>query len=623
MPPTRPPGRDALAASASNTSSVATPRAWRGTILLAALMMAVMLLRSGFDHFGTLAEAELPNPDSYYKLVLVQDHTEPSNFGFLPRDNAPDGLWAHWSLPHSWTLWQLHRLAVTFGATPRAALLWSGAALTAISMLLLSMLVAAAVLRSGTRRAAAVAALMLASSTAVLSYGRIDQITHHIFMLLPLAGAAACLLREDSGRLAASLTGGALLGLALWISPETMPFITGLIAIRASLRLQHPQSAPLWPVAAALLAVALAGWRLDPPPPSFSRWALDHISLAWLLYAALIGALALLADHCVQRRLPLRTALPLLIAASAVAGGSWLLLVPGALAGPTSLVPAELIPLWWDRIVELQSASTPARFVAYTATPLCGALLAAYAAWRQRRLWLLLLAGMALSYGLLGAWHVRMAAAAAVIAAIAFGIGISRLRAFGELNAERMPVREQIGAVLLTLAGPLQLGLTLALSLVMPDPTGPVQCSLRPVQKALSALPPATMLAPIFSGPELLYRTPHRIIAGPYHHNIEGILDNYRAWLDSEGEQARSIIERRRIGYVLACTQYQLQLRAQAPARSLAQRAADGDVPAWLTPVPWPHGVESNWRLYRVQLPPRGTESTPPRLEAKPQQPSQ
>lgn len=570
-------------------------------LALAVLMTAITLLFTGINGIHALAAGDLPNPDSYYRLVLLEDHTGIADLGFAARDNAPAGLWSHWSLPYPWTVWQLHHLPMAFGLDERTALLWTGAAVTIGCMLGLSVLLALTIMAVGTRRGAMVAALMLACSTGLFGYGRVDQITHHIFMLMPLAGAALCLLRPASGT-ATGLAGGGLLGLALWISPETMPFVTGLIVIRTSMRLQHAQSGAIWPVALGLVTVTLCGWLIDPPPPSFSRWALDHLSYAWLLYVALVGGLILLAEACGARRMPLSVSLFLLIAASAAAGYAWLVSVPGALDGPAGLIPAELKPLWWDHIQELQPADTAAKITASLAPPLCGALICAWIGWRERSLWLLMLAGMALVYGLLGIWHGRMAAAAALIGAIAFGIGISRLHSFADVENAGLPFREQCAAFLLALAGPLQLAAALGLVALEPDRPAKKGCPLQPVEQALAQFPSSTMLAPIFSGPELLYRSHHRIIAGPYHHNIDGILDSYRAWLDTQDAQAMEIVRRRKIDYVLACTDYQSALRAPAPARSLAQRTADGDVPAWLTPVPWPAGLESNWRLYRVQL---------------------
>ncbi|MGH8446654.1 MAG: hypothetical protein ACREVL_15385, partial [Solimonas sp.] len=166
----------------------------------------------------------------------------------------------------------------------------------------------------------------------------------------------------------------------------------------------------------------------------------------------------------------------------------------------------------------------------------------------------------------------------------------------------RLPARAQLAGFLLALLGPLQLAAFVATALLWPSPAPMPRCSLAPVADALDGLPAATVLIGVFDGPELLYRTHHRVIAGPYHHNAPGILDNYHAWLDdsADGGTAAAIVQRRGVAYVLGCTRFQSSLAGGDGRRTLARRVADGDVPPWLSPVAWPQGTVSDWRLYRV-----------------------
>lgn len=393
--------------------------------------------------------------------------------------------------------------------------------------------------------------------------------------------------------------GGALLGLALWISPETMAFVVGLAYVRMALRLQNRQTPPLWPAAAGLLAMTgLARW-LDSPPPGFGPWALDHISLAYLLLAGLLGLCLCLADACARSAWPLRRSLPVLIAASLAACALWLLAVPDALNGPQGLVAPELQTLFWDYVRELRPVSSASQAVAYLMLPLCAAALGAWAAWRERSLWLAALAFMALAYGVLCSQHLRMGAAAAVASTLTLCAAAATLRAFA---APRSATRaQQYAGLAITLLPPVQLGLFIACLVIWPTPKPDAPCSLRSAAPALQALAPSTILIDLFKGPELLFRTPHRVIAGPYHHNTQGMLDDFHALLDPDGGEAAAIIRRRAVDYVLGCRQLRSQLRGAEGQRTLAERLADGDVPAWLSPVPWPEGIDTDWRLYRVQ----------------------
>lgn len=569
-------------------------------LLVATLMMAVALARSAPTSFERLSQADLSNPDSYYNLVVLLDRTPEHGHRFVARDNAPYGSWVHWTEPYTWTLWQLHRPLRAAGLDEEPALRYAGGALSLLGMLAVTFFIALAVSQQGTRRTAMISGLALAACIPLHSYGNLLQITHHIFMLVPLAAAAACLLRGASAaRPGLDLLGGALLALGWWISPEAMPFVVGLVYLRIAARLQGA-SPPLWLIAPGLFGVTLLAWWLDPPPPTFPPWTLDRMSLAWLLLAGLLASMPLLAEACMRRSLSLAGRAVTIVAASLGAMLAWAWAVPGVSSGPAGLIPAELKTLWWDHIIELQPAREPADWVAYFVLPAAGAVAAGYRAWRERSLWLAALAFMSLAYGLLGVWHLRMGAAAGVIGALAYGIGLGGLRGFGDTN-ETLSMRGQVRAFLLTLLPALQLGAAAGLAwLSPPHPQNP-QCSLASVTDALQQIPPATILAPVFSGSELLYRTHHRIITGPYHHNVDGLLDNYRAWLYSGTDHPPEIFARRGVGYVLGCTQYQNELRGSEGRRTLMERVADEDVPPWLRLQPWPAGTETQWRLYRVQ----------------------
>lgn len=585
---------------------------------VAAVLVAVVLVASvGAVQLRStlprLVETELHNPDSYYKLALLNDRESGQPFAFVARDNAPHGSWLHWSVPHSATVWQLHRLLRAAGVDKEPALRYAGAALTLLSMLAVALGLALAVLRTGTPRTAMLSGLTLAAAVPFHAYGRVLQITHHIFMLVPLAGAAACLLHgaDRPRRPLLDLCGGLLLGLALWVSPETLPFVVGLSGVRVALRLQYPATSALWPVAAGLCAAVLLAWRLDPPPPGFSAWALDHVSLAYVALATALAAVLVVADVCAGRQWPLRLSLPVVVALAVGAAALWLLAVPGARDGPAGLVTARLQELFWDQIVELKPADRPSKWVAFLMLPLAAALLAGLRAWRRRELWVAALAVMALAYGVLGVWHVRMGAAAAVAAALALPVGAALLRGMDAAHDERLSRRDLVLALGVALLPHLQFVGYAALTRLenAPPASDPSACRLQPVAAALNRLPPATILTALSSGPELLYRTHHRTIAGPYHHNLDGMLDNFDAWLDAGDGAAEAVVRRRGVAYVLACERFPPVLLGTGGRRTLAQRAASGDVPSWLQPVDWPAGVDTDWRLYRVRFDPAADEN--------------
>lgn len=537
-------------------------RSRNGVCILAIVFMALALFRSTYTQFSDVAAGQFSNPDSYYKLVLLEGYAQGEPINFNPRDNVPNGNWIHWSLPHSWTVWQLHKVFALFGLDTQSALIWAGASLTLLSMLLLTALVAGTILSIGTYKATLATALLMASSLPLAGYGQLQQITHHIFMLVPIAGATLCVIRSiQTPNAARDFFAGLLAGLALWISPETMPLVVIMVALRMAIRLQFPDTGKTWPMAAGLVGLVLLAWLIDPPPPTFSAWSLDHISLAWLLFVCLTALVMLVADYVAAHEMVLPKSFAWVAVTGLVVSGVWLLLTPGATAGASGLLPDELKAVWWNQIQELKPASSsPEKMIGWLTTPIVAGLLALYWAWRKRLLWLGVLGMGALLYALLGGLHVRMGAAGALVSALAFGLSISYLPVFANEEA-RHSLKAQMGGVLLVLLGPLQLFAVIGVALLNSDSDilnankdKKNACSIQDIAPQLNALPASVVLTTSSAASELLYRTHHKVIAGNYHHNVEGLLDVHRALLDTEPwAQSKEILQRRKVDYVLVC----------------------------------------------------------------------
>jgi hypothetical protein len=102
--------------------------------------------------------------------------------------------------------------------------------------------------------------------------------------------------------------------------------------------------------------------------------------------------------------------------------------------------------------------------------------------------------------------------------------------------------------------GPQLVGLTVATS--QSSGTKVAGCNMTAMAKYLNlnyADRAHTILASNFSGPELLYRTKHNVVATPYHRNGSGILDSIDVleWRDNMASQA--IVDRRQIDLILVC----------------------------------------------------------------------
>lgn len=566
-------------------------------------MMLLALALASVGQMPKLMEAKLNNPDSFYKLVLVKEYSPATGFQYIARDNAPSGAYQHWSAAHSWALLQLSDAFQKFGLPAEPALLWAGSAVTLMSMLGLAVLVAKLVINQGSVIAAIVAVIVLLTNGPLRAYGQAIQITHHIFMLVPLAAAAIVLLPSEKPRRhwnLLSFFAGGLLALALWISPETMPLVVVFLATRVAFRMQMRTNEALWPIGLGLCSLLLLAWWQDPPPPTFTAWALDHLSLAWLEFALFISALLALADVLMNLPWTLRARIGMLAVTSMIAAAIWLLTVPNAMHGPSGLIPVELKSLWWNSIRELKPVASAAESVAFVMMPVVAGLLMLISALLRRALWMCVLAISLMVYAVLGAMHIRMAAAAGLLSAIGYGIALAQLQACRDSSRMNATMREQQLALFLIFIPIIQVLLVLLLQKddVVTNKQNATDngCYVSEVAETLNSLPAGTILAPLNEGPEILWRTHHRTIAGNYHHNVKGLLDYFHIWRSSiPDDPARRLMDERQIDYILACANEAAAPKLENGQRTLADRMTAGENIDWLSR---PQKIGS-WWLYR------------------------
>jgi hypothetical protein len=97
------------------------------------------------------------------------------------------------------------------------------------------------------------------------------------------------------------------------------------------------------------------------------------------------------------------------------------------------------------------------------------------------------------------------------------------------------------------------------------------------------------VMTSLWYGPEILWRTQHRVVGAPYE--IPPALRDTNTFMDGDEGAARSIALKRHIDFVLICRNDSLQ--------GFSAQLARGAAPAWLTPVRL-DGDLGEFRLYRV-----------------------
>jgi hypothetical protein len=103
-------------------------------------------------------------------------------------------------------------------------------------------------------------------------------------------------------------------------------------------------------------------------------------------------------------------------------------------------------------------------------------------------------------------------------------------------------------------------------------------------------------------GPEILYRTPHQVIATPYHRNDAGILFNYRVMTAADEKQAQVIISERQVDLIILTpesAEKSVYNAGQNPP-AFYNQLLEGQVPPWLVAVPAPEHLQPWFLIYRV-----------------------
>ena len=316
---------------------------------------------------------------------------------------------------------------------------------------------------------------------------------------------------------------------------------------------------------------------------------------------AILGGFGLAAASIAQTRLRRAGALAVLAVATAA-----LLLAafPQCLADPYAGLDPRLTRYWLSAVKEAQPALSvlrvdPAMFAACYVTPVI-ALAAMWPIWRrgEAREMATMAALLAMAV-LVSMWQVRGMLFSLPLAAIPLAAWVAQAR-------RRAETKPGAGSQLLMAAAwlvSINIVWQAAAQLVVArggDSAGTGEaasaCTGAPSHAALAALPAGTVLAISNLGAPILAYTPHRVLAGPYHRNVDGnlaALDLLMGAPEEAEEQARRL----GIDYVAVCPgNGETSAIASWAPQGLLARLAAGEVPAWLEPEEEKEGL----RIYRA-----------------------
>ncbi len=567
-------------------------------------------------------EGQLHGTDGYMRLVRVAELYETGAWydGTLERSNAPYGTEMHWTRPLDVLLlagaWVLSPL-VDF----QSGLYWWAAVLAPVFHLamVLALVWATAPLLDRWVRCLLVLAVFV--QVPLVSTGIIGRADHHMFISLSFVIAIGLTLRLVMQPFAVrlALLAGAALGFALWLSMETLLLMAACFATLTATWLWRGGERArkgLWHALGFAAMVALAVVAEHPPAEvlaeEYDRISVVHLAAALLALGFWAGVAVLESRE--RGVSDLRGRLILAVLGAAAAGGLLTAVYPKFFGGPEVDVDPRLGPVFFDLINELKplvpgDARSFGRFLTFLGPALVTVPYLVFLLLRARTAamrdgWLFIAACTAVFLPL-AITMLRFAPFTEVLLAVVLAALLGRLLVWSE-QVTLMPLRVVLRSGLMVglLVGFVGLGSVFS----GPAKAAPVRstCGFHQVFALLSdpqglGARPRIILAHFNHGPELLYRTPHAVVASPYHRNVAGLLDSEQIFGAEDDALSRRLIDRRGVDLILLCDNGPALVQAaMRQGSTFAGRLSEGRVPAWLRRIDAPAEPTGGYRLFEV-----------------------
>jgi hypothetical protein len=568
------------------------------------LLGAVLDIVMGLHGWGFVLAGNLNDPDSYMRLLRIEQGLQAGHLVNIVARDGPAGTLVEWSKLLDVLILALAALPSLFIGWHRA-LFWAGVALGPLGVGALGAALAYAVepfTATEFLYAAPVAAALLPGIAAFAGPGVVH---YHILLLALIALTAGLAARAWWGERFYGFLSGVAGGFAIWLTPETMPFVLMVYAALLIRWWQGGFGLVLVATAAGLVDVLGFALAIDPPQGGYGVAEIDRLSLVYVVMGLLFlgGAAAMYALERRRQRHWRGLGLALLVLLFLV----WIAAFPRVAMGPYGLMSAADMQRFFGVMMELQPVQG-ARLVSWL---LPGALALLYAFWRAagrgRWLWLYVAFCTAISLWL-GARFILFVGFAPCVAAalLPVALGEASLRWRGR---PRLAMTARLALLALIVVVPPGAEALVA----RPAPAAAsASCGLHDIGALLDPLGHATVLADMEITPELLYRTPVTAIGSLYQHGVPDYLAARAAWRAVPGAREPPALAATGAGYVLICpASARLAPVADLPPDTLWDALAAGRIPGWLTPV----GTDpAGWRLYRIgaaMRPPGSGAGTP------------
>ncbi|MEH6545892.1 MAG: hypothetical protein V7701_05660, partial [Sneathiella sp.] len=420
-------------------------------------------------------------------------------------------------------------------------------------------------------------ALLIAAQPAFQSYLGIGRIDHHAVLAALMAGVLGCLVRASnptfSGKFA--LLAGGLTGLGIWISLE---FLIVYVPLTVGLGICWMLWGKPWRLANRNFAIGVLsacgiGLIIDTP---FSEFLVDRYDRLTIAQIFLVACPVMFWTICAKFLDNMDQWLRRFVGTATFGAVCFLgiaIFLPDLFVGPMAEADPRINPIWHDKVAEMTPLIVSSKLVVlYCLLPMVGVVYGGLVLFgrvpserRQVWVWITLLL---IFTGALALAHIRASLYLTVAAVFAAGPLIEDLIAW--VNEKFAGWKKGISGIFVRgvfIVGPFCLAIlagNITKTFESKEAEAAVasedeKCDIFEITEFLSG---ENFIAGrknlkfannIDRGPELIYRTPHKFLAVPYHRNGDVIFDSHSLLAADDFETSETLLLKYDIDYILIC----------------------------------------------------------------------